>query len=301
MNQTNKLVWIVETIYKSRKITFGELNAKWKDAVDLSGGDKMGKRTFHKWKNIIFDTFGIIIDCEKCAPYRYYIDNEYDMKNGSIESWLLQTYAVCNSLAESKSVKDRILLENVPSGREYLQPIIEAMKANRFVHFNYFSYSSNQKSERYVFPLCVKLFRQRWYMVGRTFPKGHDAIFCLDRMSGFRVGSHTGKYPEDFSPKDYFHGSFGIINDEECEITTIRFKVTAKQANYLRDVPLHESQKEVEKSEDYSIFTVRVRPTFDFEQELLWNRENLEVLEPVWFRKRMAGIVKQMGKRYAGK
>ena len=35
LNQTNKLVWIVNTIYKARKITFDELNRRWMDNVDL--------------------------------------------------------------------------------------------------------------------------------------------------------------------------------------------------------------------------------------------------------------------------
>ena len=41
----------------------------------------MLKRTFHKWKWNIFDTFGLSIDCEKTAPYRYYIANVEDMKD----------------------------------------------------------------------------------------------------------------------------------------------------------------------------------------------------------------------------
>ena len=32
------------------------------------------------------DTFGLSIECEKTAPYRYYIDNVDDMRRGSIES-----------------------------------------------------------------------------------------------------------------------------------------------------------------------------------------------------------------------
>lgn len=296
----NKLVWIVETIRKAGRISFEEINEKWRDNVDLSGGGSMVKRTFHKWKEAIYKTFDISIECEPFAPYCYYIANEVDWKSGSIETWLLKTYSVCNSLAESKSIKDRILLEDVPSGRDYLQLIIDAMKQNRFIHFSYFSYSSNQRSEKYVMPLCVKLFRQRWYMVGRTFPKEYDVIFCLDRMSDFRYSSHTFEYPENFSPEEYFSGTFGIINDQNCDVTTVKLKATARQANYLRDLPLHESQKEVERAKDYNIFTVRVRPTFDFEQELLWNRENVEVLEPEWFRNRMGAIVKEMGKKYAG-
>lgn len=50
LNQTNKLVWIVETIYRAHKISFEELNRRWMDNVDLSGGEEMLKRTFHKWK-----------------------------------------------------------------------------------------------------------------------------------------------------------------------------------------------------------------------------------------------------------
>ena len=29
LNQTNKLVWIVETIYRAHKISFEELNRRW--------------------------------------------------------------------------------------------------------------------------------------------------------------------------------------------------------------------------------------------------------------------------------
>lgn len=46
LNQTNKLVWIVGTIYNTGKITFGDLNRKWMDNEDLSGGEELLKRTF---------------------------------------------------------------------------------------------------------------------------------------------------------------------------------------------------------------------------------------------------------------
>lgn len=44
LNQTNKLVWIMETIYRVHKISFEELNRRWMDNVDLSGGEEMLKR-----------------------------------------------------------------------------------------------------------------------------------------------------------------------------------------------------------------------------------------------------------------
>ena len=278
LNQTNKLVWIVETIYRAHKISFEELNRRWMDNVDLSRGEEMLKRTFHKWKWNIFDTFGLSIDCEKTAPYRYYIANEDDMKSGSIGNWLLSTLSVSNFLLESKSIKNRIILEDVPSGREYLEQIIDAMKKNRFIHINYFNYWKGDTHDHYVMPLCVKLFRQRWYLLGRNWPAGYDLVFCLDRIQNFRLSS--------------------VIPGDGTDIEKVKIKVSASQANYLRDLPLHESQQETEQTDEYSIFELHVRPTFEFQQELLWSGENLEVLEPLWLRREIAEKVNRMWNKY---
>ena len=89
-----------------------------------------------------------------------------------------------------------------------------------------------------------------------------------------------------------------MIRGDGTEIETVKLKVSADQANYLRSLPLHHSQKELVHTGEYSIFSVEVRPTFDFKQELLWNGDALEVLEPLWLRKEMAGIVKRMGNNY---
>lgn len=275
-----------------------DLNYRWIENVELSGGEEMQKRTFHKWKWNIFDTFGLSIECEKSAPYRYYIENMDDMKRGSIENWLLSTYSLSNSLMESKSIKDRILLEDVPSGQEYLEPILEAMKKNRFIHITYYNYWREDTREHYVMPLCVKLFRQRWYMIGRKWPSGSDLVYCLDRIRDFRLSSHIFEYPTDFSPQEYFEGCIGVITGDGCDIQKVRLKVSSGQANYFRDLPLHESQEETEQTEDYSIFEYQLRPTFDFQQEILRNGEDVEVIEPIWLRKEIAGKIKRMWNKY---
>ena len=104
--------------------------------------------------------------------------------------------------------------------------------------------------------------------------------------------------PKDWDAEEYFKGCFGIIADHRMEVQTVKLKVSAGQANYIRDLALHESQKERERNEEHSIFTYRLRPTFDFQQELLWNGEDMEVLEPEWLRKEMAGRIKRMWNKY---
>jgi predicted DNA-binding transcriptional regulator YafY len=61
---------------------------------------------------------------------------------------------------------------------------------------------------------------------------------------------------------------------------------------------LHQTQKEIERNDEYSIFTVRLRPTFDFRQEILSQGCDIEVLEPQWFRDEVAEIAKNMWNNY---
>lgn len=75
-------------------------------------------------------------------------------------------------------------------------------------------------------------------------------------------------------------------------------KVTASQSNYLRSLPLHHSQQEIQTTDEYSIFELILRPTYDFQQEILWNGEEVEVLEPLWLRKEMADKIKRMWNKY---
>ena len=138
-NLLNKYVWLVETIYKAKRITFEEINEKWLEN-DMSEGVELALRTFHKWRIAAEEMFGLIIECERKGGYHYYIANSDDIKSGSLRSWLLNTLSVSNLLIDNQVLKDRIILENVSSGQEYLAPIFEAMKKNLALHITYQSY-----------------------------------------------------------------------------------------------------------------------------------------------------------------
>lgn len=296
-NQINKYVWLVETLYHAKKITLKEINRKWLD-TDLSEGLEIPRRTFHNWKNVVEDMFGLVIMCDKSDGDRYYIENREVLEDDGLQRWLLSTMSVNNTLLDNKALSDRILLESIPSGQDFLATVMEAMKKNRLLEITYKGFWSENEHTFPVAPYCVKLFRQRWYMVGNSVYEDKIRIYSLDRVQEARLSEETFKYPKKFNPENYFKGCFGIIRDEDCAIETVKLKVSADQANYLRSLPLHTSQEEVERNDDYSIFTLQVRPTFDFQQELLWNGEALEVLEPLWLRQEIASKVKQMWNHY---
>ena len=299
-NQVNKYVWLVETLYNAKKITLKEINEKWTQ-TDLSEGEAIPKRTFHTWKNAVEEMFGLVIMCDKHDGDRYYIENREVLDDDGLQRWLLNTMSINNTLLENKTLSDRILLENIPSGQGYLDMVMEAMRKSKLLEITYKSYWSEHEHTFPVAPYCVKLFRQRWYMVGYSVKEKIIRIYSLDRVYEAQLTDKPFKYPGDFSPEVFFEGCFGIIRGVDCPMETVKLKVSANQANYLRSLPLHASQKELVRTGDYSIFSVEVRPTFDFQQELLWNGDALEVLEPLWLRKEIAGIVKRMWSNYSKK
>ena len=297
----SKYVWVIETIYRAKKISFKELNEKWLDD-DISRGVEIPKRTFDNWRYVIWDMFGIDIANENRGEYRYYISNVEDISKNGLRSWLYNTFCVSNALANSQSIKDRIILEYVPSGQEYLQTIIEAMKENRVLNITHYNYWKDQEYNFDLQPYCVKLFRQRWYLIGLStytyFREQGPRIYSLDRLRHVHVKDETFVMPKDWDAKEYFAGCYGIIAGLKKDIEPIKLKVSAGQANYIRDLPLHESQKEIERNGEYSIFTYQMRNTPDLIQELLWNGSDVEVLEPETLRKDMANRIKMMWDKY---
>ena len=296
-NLINKYVWLVDTIYKAGRITYEEINEKWLDQdMDTK---PIPIRTFHKWKIAAEEMFNLVIECERKGGYHYYIYNKDEVKRGGLRNWLLNTISVSNLLLDSQSLKDRILLEDIPSGQEDLALILEAMKTNTLLRITYQSYWRDESFTFNVHPYCVKLFKQRWYLIAFNPYFERIMIYALDRIFDIcKLDGKSFKMPKDFYPEDYFYNYYGIIAGTKRKVEKVKLKVSAGQANYLRSLPLHNTQEEIEENEEYSIFSLRICPEFDFHQEILSNGEDIEVLEPKWMREEIGDIIHRMWNKY---
>mgnify|MGYP000376298516 FL=1 len=186
-----------------------------------------------------------------------------------MRKWLLNSFAVDNLIVESRKLKSRILLEEVPSGKRYLIPLIEAMRDGMIVEVDYQSFRQQVPANFEIEPYCLKLFRQRWYVVARSPHYNRVMIYSLDRILDLEVSEKTFYYPEEFNPQSYFDACFGIVADDDIGIETVQLKVYAPQDKYFDALPLHHSQRTVEVTEGHTVYEYRIRPTYDFVQELL--------------------------------
>ena len=299
-NLLNKYVWLVETIYNAKYISFEEINRRWLDD-DISEGLEIPKRTFHTWIQQAEEMFGLVINCEHYGDFRYYIENAEEIKQGGLRNWLLNTISTSNLLMENRQLKDRILLEEVPSVKDHLSPILAAMRTDTTLRVTYQSFRHDESSTFELEPYCVKLFKQRWYLVGRSPYYNQVRVYALDRIISMEPLKKKFKMPKKFNPKAFFEDFYGIIAHEHSNLETVRLKVSADQSNYLRSLPLHPSQKELVRCGDYSIFELRLCPEFDFQQEILSQTPDIEVLEPQWLREEIAEKIKVMWKKYQTK
>ena len=289
----SRYVWLLETIHRAGKITFEEINARWLRS-ELSGGEALSLRTFHHHRDAIEELFDINIECIKRGGYCYYIEDTEELEKGCVRKWLLNSFAVDNLIVESRKLKSRILLEEVPSGKRYLIPLIEAMRDGMIVEVDYQSFRQQVPANFEIEPYCLKLFRQRWYVVARSPHYNRVMIYSLDRILDLEVSEKTFYYPEEFNPQSYFDACFGIVADDDIGIETVQLKVYAPQDKYFDALPLHHSQRTVEVTEGHTVYEYRIRPTYDFVQELLSHGADVEVLQPSLLRSRLGDIAKEM-------
>lgn len=278
--QYREFIWLIETIKRARRITFAELSQKWAES-DFGGGILLSRTTFNRHRDAVLDMFGIIIECDRRNGYTYYIANPEALEENTVQNWMFSTISVGNILSEGLSVQNRILLENVPSGGTHLQTVIKAMKESVMISAEYRRYGAAEPKKFLMMPYCVKLFRQRWYALCRH-RNGFFGVFSLDRFVRVEVSDQHFNIDPDFDAAEYFSECFGIVSEVNAPAERIVLRAYDSERYFLRDLPLHHTQREIATEDDYSDFEIFMRPTFDFSSHLLSRGIMLKVIEPQW-------------------
>ena len=295
-NLLARYIWEIDQLSRSKKgLTLEELNYRWKDCK-LYDGKKIIRKTWYAHRQQIAMQFGIQIDCDK-PTNRYYIAYRDEIGQPDIQNWLLNSFAVGNMLLQGKDMKGRILYEEIPSGYEYLTDLIEAMRDNRVLTITYQSFWKDQVSTFDLKPLALKVFRQRWYLLGGNISFDGMRVYALDRIQNIEITPKKFRLPKNFDAESIFEPYVGVSLDD-IKTEKVRIKVFNNQGKYFRSLPLHSSQEEIRANDEYTIFEYHLKPTYEFKQELLSHGGDVVVLEPESLRKEMIEKVKEMAWRY---
>lgn len=294
-NLFSRYIWIIDTIRRHGTITREELNRLWIRS-SFSDGEPLPRRTFYNYRNAIEELFKINIECNT-STFEYSINDGGDAHTESVTDWMLNTASMSNVLTDARDVADRVFLEDVPSSRHYLSPIISAMKEFKALNFNYSPYSRTGTPKGVVLePYFLKIFKLRWYVTGRNVKEDVIKTYALDRMTDVTLSTETFEIPAGFDAEAYFRDSFGIVFSYG-ETKKVSIRTDPRQAKYFRALPLHHSQSEM-IHDQYSIFNYNLRLTPDFVQELLSYGPKVTVLAPPELRAMMISNLNEAIENY---
>lgn len=295
-----RLIWLADTIYSAKRITMEEIDSRWsKSPYNDAHESHYGKRNFSRHKDTIAELFGIEIVCDRST--NTYSINDVSRASGSdVRAWIINTFALNNLTNISAGMRDRVIFEEIPEGMRYLSTIINAMKEGRRLVVSYQGFKRAEPHTFLLDPYCLKVFKQRWYLVGK--PEDHPEekeprVYALDRVKDLAVTDKSFHLPAAFKADKFFENQFGI-DRSLTKAEKIRVKVTHYDANFLRSLPLHESQRIIEENEQFTIFEYKLAPTYDFIMELRKFGSTLEVLAPQSLREEFAKEARHLKEMY---
>ena len=272
----NKYIWIIDTLTAHGKLTRTEISDLWLRS-SLGDGNPIPHRTFFSYRRDIEQIFGIDIRCD--SAYRYYIDKPQHAGGEAFRDWMLDSYALRHAMTDARDISDRIIVEKVPSARNHLSPLINAIRQRKAVRFTYSGYTRPfPETGLGLSPLFLRLYRQRWYIIGIRHSDKSVRTYALVRISDLEITTASFNMPDDPDPELYFSEIYGITYSHS-ETHTVKLKVQPYYANYLRALPMHRSQSEHIYS-GYSIFSYRMKLTPDLVRDLVGIGPEITVLEP---------------------
>ncbi|MGM9842275.1 MAG: WYL domain-containing protein [Candidatus Limisoma sp.] len=273
-NLLTKYIWLLETIQRFGRITRGEISELWASSP-YGDGQKMPRRTFYNYREAIEELFGIRIGYNS-STFEYYIES--DTTGTDLGDWLINSMSVNNMLTDAADVSNRIMVEDVPSARQFLPTIIDAMKKSLRIEFHYQPFEVGKSRKKIILePYFLRLFRQRWYVIGYNNTDHKIKTYSLDRVKIVTILDRPFTMP-DIDVHEFFKDCFGITTSRG-NAQHVLLKVEATQAKYLRALPLHSSQQE-QICDGYSIFTYKVHLTYDFQQQIMSMGDKVEVVGP---------------------
>ena len=306
-----KTIWLVDTLRRSGGMTLEEMDRAWGRSSLNDEELPLTKRTFHRLRREVEDRFGIRIRCDR-SDFTYHVVEDPEGEGG-LQSWLLDTLSVDNLLRESRDLRERIQFENIPSGQQFLSRIIGAMRDGIELEMTYAPFTGEDAYSTWLRPYFVKVFKQRWYVVGPTgrHPRTPH-VYALDRVLSLRETGGRFVYPPGFDPAAFYADSYGVFHSTEPAVTVV-LRAGERQARFLRSLPIHPSQHEIPAAQAEALgystavqpatdspavipgsdgadafFALRLVPTLDFIQYLLSQGDELKVLAPESLRDEIA-------------
>ena len=295
MSKLKKCLYLINLLERKGALTLKEINEYYQYS-SLYEGEDILPRTFLRYKDYIDETFPCyIVFNQRTGKYELHRHKSLYGEDDSLYDYLLSAYHIEGMTELALKHRDKIILSEAPTGVENVQIILEAIDQGKGIECEYYSFNRKTVKHQLLIPYFLRTWEQRWYLAAEPDNHHHGiSIFALERMEDIKLTENKMHPSNKITAEEYFDGSFGVNHSDDQKPEMIRIKVYGAQVEYVRALPIHESQKEIETTSEWSIFEYRLVPCYNFYQQLLWHREKLELLEPQYVRDEIKSLIRKM-------
>lgn len=262
------------------------------------GENKISRATFARDKDFIETNLPFkLVYNERHHTYTLFSRTATYDDDRQVVDYILSNYQAEASAPLLIKHSDKVHHAEIITGTDTLEIVLKAIDEKRGIECDYQSFVNDTKKHRTFIPLFLSTWEGRWYMVAEvdTHPGDMPYTYALERMSNIILTQEHMQPVSKVTIKDYFKDSYGIQHaSADSPAMDVIIKASGAQINYLRAKPMHESQEEIE----LGVFKYRLSPCYNFYQQLLWNRESIEVLEPDEVRNEVKRIATSISNLY---
>lgn len=187
---------------------------------------------------------------------------------------------------------------NKVTGLEYVEPILDAITHKYPLKMWYKPFNKDVFVGN-IHPYHLRQYNRRWFVFAYSEDRLDIQNYPLDRV--VRLEHLSKPYIEtDVDFDKYFDNIVGVSDYKGRQVETIVLKVKNKSIDYIRTKPLHRTQKELKelKAENGAFFQLKLKFNVELEMLLFSYSDAIEVIEPLWLRKKFAEKTRIMCEMY---
>ena len=197
-------------------------------------------------------------------------------------------------------------------GRNYLGTLFSLISNKKVVDIAYQPYGEEERTIR-LYPYLLKQYNDRWYLIGTPlatdkYPYRRDFYINLplDRINGIDKVDGLDYIECEEGFEERYEEIVGITYNEQIPLTRVVLAIKNTYVPYIETKPLHGSQTKLSQEEqsrlhkeqiqfdNYTFYTLEIKPNREFYNLMFRNGENIILISPSSLRDKMVQEYKRI-------
>ncbi len=143
-------------------------------------------------------------------------------------------------------------------------------------------------SERIINPYCIKLHVRSWHVIAYCQNRESVRTFKIDRIRQASLLGDRYTIPNDFNLNDFLEDTWGVMSGDGQAPVDVVLLFEPEAGHWVIEEHWHTSQSSEELPDGSILFRLKLVPTPEFTNWLLYYGSRVRVMEPAFLRKQVA-------------